>query len=81
MAGQVIEEHELAVLDEGNRVRIEFKKGLNVFVAAKPLMEPVSRFGPFVMNTKQEINQAIIDFNSGEFYPIYFVNFELEPDC
>lgn len=68
VAGQVTEEHELAVLDEGNRVRIEFKKRAKcILVAAKPLMEPVSRLGPFVMNTKEEINQAIKDFNSGQF--------------
>ena len=38
-----------------------------LLVAARPLNEPVARYGPFVMNTRQEIEQAINDFNSGHF--------------
>lgn len=36
-------------------------------IAGEPLNEPVSRYGPFVMNTKSEIMQAIDDFNEGTF--------------
>ncbi|HWI13650.1 MAG TPA: pirin-like C-terminal cupin domain-containing protein, partial [Burkholderiales bacterium] len=35
--------------------------------AAKPLREPVVQYGPFVMNTREEIEQAIRDYQSGEF--------------
>ncbi|VAW01423.1 Pirin, partial [hydrothermal vent metagenome] len=38
-----------------------------LFIAAKPLGEPVARGGPFVMNTKQEILQAFEDFKQGKF--------------
>ena len=35
-------------------------------IAGMPLREPVARYGPFVMNTKQEIAQAIEDYQSGK---------------
>jgi redox-sensitive bicupin YhaK (pirin superfamily) len=35
-------------------------------LAAHPLMEPVVQYGPFVMNTKEEIEQAISDYQNGE---------------
>ena len=38
-----------------------------LLVAARPLNEPIARYGPFVMNTHQQIEQAINDFNSGLF--------------
>ncbi|MBO69232.1 MAG: quercetin 2,3-dioxygenase [Acidiferrobacteraceae bacterium] len=38
-----------------------------LFVAARPLNEPIVRYGPFVMNTKTEIQQAINDYNAGRF--------------
>jgi len=31
------------------------------------LHEPVARYGPFVMNTREEIEKAVEDFNSGQF--------------
>jgi hypothetical protein len=36
-----------------------------LFVAGKPLREPIAQYGPFVMNTNQEIFQAVEDFNAG----------------
>jgi redox-sensitive bicupin YhaK (pirin superfamily) len=38
-----------------------------LLVAAKPLNEPITRYGPFVMNTRHEIEQAIADYNAGRF--------------
>jgi len=37
-----------------------------LLVAAKPLYEPVAQYGPFVMNTQDEIAQAIIDYQTGQ---------------
>lgn len=38
-----------------------------ILVAGRPLREPVARHGPFVMNTKQEIMQAFVDYQEGRF--------------
>lgn len=36
-----------------------------ILVAGRPLGEPVERHGPFVMNTRQEIEQALADYRDG----------------
>ena len=38
-----------------------------VLVAGRPLDEPVARYGPFVMNTNDEIRQAVHDYQTGKF--------------
>ncbi len=38
-----------------------------ILVAGKPLNEPIVQYGPFVMNTQQEIHQALNDYNNGHF--------------
>lgn len=41
-------------------------------IAGVPLGEPVARYGPFVMNTEEEIRQAVLDYNSGKMGKIDF---------
>jgi redox-sensitive bicupin YhaK (pirin superfamily) len=36
-----------------------------ILLAAKPLREPVVQYGPFVMNTREQIEQAIMDYQNG----------------
>ena len=36
-----------------------------LLIAGKPLNEPMSRYGPFVMNTREDILKAIDDYNNG----------------
>lgn len=38
-----------------------------LILTGQPLNEPIQGYGPFVMNTQQEIMQAIHDFNRGDF--------------
>jgi len=35
-----------------------------LLLAAKPLREPVVQYGPFVMNTREEIEQALADYRN-----------------
>ena len=63
--------------NDGNEVAISVPEGaaspLDVLViAGVPLNEPVARYGPFVMNTEEEIRQAIDDYRSGRMGKIDF---------
>jgi redox-sensitive bicupin YhaK (pirin superfamily) len=49
---------DLVATDEGARL---------ILVAGKPLKEPVAKYGPFVMNTPQQIKDAIADYQAGRF--------------
>lgn len=62
---------------DGNEITIntlnDTKSPLDVLlIAGVPLGEPVARYGPFVMNTEEEIRQAILDYNSGKMGKIDF---------
>ena len=69
VAGDVLHRSELAVLSKGGSVRIGGREAPArvLLVAGKPLGESVARYGPFVMNTPEEIHQAIADFRAGKF--------------
>jgi redox-sensitive bicupin YhaK (pirin superfamily) len=59
----------LAILGEGSRVLAAAGPSGARFllVSARPLNEPVARGGPFVMNTKEEIQQAFEDYRNNRF--------------
>ncbi|TNE39631.1 MAG: pirin family protein [Alphaproteobacteria bacterium] len=66
--GERVEKDHLAILSDGDSVTLQSAKGGRaILVAGRPLGEPVARYGPFVMNTYAEIQQAVHDFQSGNF--------------
>ena len=67
--GRALETQELAVLGGGSSLSLRAgSEGARlILVAGRPLREPVMRYGPFVMNTKQELMQAFVDFQEGRF--------------
>jgi redox-sensitive bicupin YhaK (pirin superfamily) len=67
--GQALAEHTAGVLTAGDAIELRAAGagGRALLLVARPLREPVVQYGPFVMNTRAEINQAIADFSSGAF--------------
>ena len=65
--GTAVGEAELAVLErDGSRVVIEAQQDSTLLVLnGEPIDEPIVGYGPFVMNTQAEIQQAINDYRSG----------------
>jgi len=58
----------LILLERGNKLTVMANKKTEfLFIAGKPIGEPIARGGPFVMNTKAEILEAIQDYNNGTF--------------
>lgn len=54
--------------NDGDRLELVAEEDAHVIVlAGKPHGEPVVAYGPFVMNTVEEIEQAILDVNAGKF--------------
>jgi hypothetical protein len=68
VADRVLKTHQGGVLGSGDT--LEVKAGAEgarfLVLAAKPIREPIVQYGPFVMNTREEIEQAIRDYQNGE---------------
>ena len=58
----------LILLKQGQSLQVKAEKESEfLFIAGKPIGEPIARGGPFVMNTKAEIIEAINDYQNGTF--------------
>lgn len=66
---QPLNKDQLAILSKGDSVSAHSGNNGSRFllISGKPLNQPVARSGPFVMNTQQEIRQAFLDYQSGNF--------------
>ena len=69
IAGDTVPAQHLAILANDPRadgVVIEAAtEAKALLIAGRPLNEPIAQYGPFVMNTEQEIHQALSDFRDG----------------
>jgi len=70
-AGSAVPLHRMAILaNEGDGVMLRAAgtaPARALLIAGKPLSEPIAQYGPFVMNTRHELMQAVEDFQAGRF--------------
>jgi len=66
-AARTLPTHSAGVLSDGDAVELAAGPdgGRALLLAGRPLREPVFQFGPFVMNSPEEIEQAIRDYQNG----------------
>lgn len=65
---QFVSDGELALLSQGAKIEIKSESESEFLILAGPeINEPIARYGPFVMNTREEINQAFLDYQNGTF--------------
>lgn len=66
---QTVDGPALVIFGDGDFVRATggSRGGSFLLAAARPLNEPIARYGPFVMNTAQEIEQTLSDLRTGSF--------------
>jgi redox-sensitive bicupin YhaK (pirin superfamily) len=61
-------DHLALMKNDGEDIEIEaLEDAIILVLSGQPINEPISSYGPFVMNTWSEIEQAVKDFNSGKF--------------
>ncbi|TWI69602.1 hypothetical protein IP91_00672 [Pseudoduganella lurida] len=69
IAGKPVAERSMAIFAndaQADGVVIEAREAARfILIAGRPLNEPIAQYGPFVMNTQQEIQQAVQDFRAG----------------
>jgi redox-sensitive bicupin YhaK (pirin superfamily) len=68
VGGQRLAKNQLARLSDQGELELSTSSGARVlFLAGRPINEPIVQYGPFVMNSREEIEQALRDFRDGVF--------------
>lgn len=68
MRHKVPQDHFAYFANEGESIRIQAEEPARIlFLSGQPIHEPIAQYGPFLMNTHQEIQQAIADLQQGKF--------------
>jgi len=65
---QALQTHSAGILSAGDRLEVYAGRTGAAFLvlAAQPIGEPIVQYGPFVMNTREQIEQAIADYQNGQ---------------
>ena len=70
IAGTMVEDRQMAIFanDGAGAVSIDAAEDARlILVAGRPLGEPIAQYGPFVMNTGEQIEQTLRDYRAGKF--------------
>ena len=63
-----VKDSTLIILSKGKRLKVlSLTQAKFLLISGKPIGEPIARGGPFVMNTKAEVLQAVQDYHNGTF--------------
>lgn len=67
--GEEVHEHDFVLFEnKGNEITVKASEdSVVLLLSGEPINEPIVSYGPFVMNTEEEIREAIQDFQSGKF--------------
>ncbi|MVF12970.1 pirin family protein [Ketobacter sp. MCCC 1A13808] len=64
--GEPLFTHQMATTESGTALSLKAESSAKVLLlAGRPLAEPVAQYGPFVMNTREQIEEAIHEYQSG----------------
>ena len=65
---ELLKQRQLGIYSPGDKLRLQAgPSGAKILVlSGRPLDEPVVQYGPFVMNTQEEIEQALMDFQNNQ---------------